>query len=1256
MNNLFLHIISIWLCTVVFGGSLVAQNDTSQHFPNYFSSSSNEENFDEPWRWSYFTTESGLPSNNVMFTTEASYSTPWVNTTEGFAWYDGFEWKKITPPNDTLSSRPWNISKGDSNSLNFMNSHSLYRVTDHGIKKVGDLPSAEVWSIGNDSFVVRIKSLVYLYTQNTLSPLNHEKIPALEKVVNIWQSRSGTIWAKTLNGIYCLDHGKWKQKKGFSGKSFRGMGSKYFAENTKGEGIVWIPLPFEERGLWEWDEKTPLHRNLQEKPDNILTLDIDEQGNILIFYESGDIRYRHNGKWKSLEFLKSKLHEVTYVQFGKNGNVWFSTKNGLYLYRSPIPWWSLHKYPSPDLRNTINEILITKDSSLWLATGDGVEIYQPNGMVQHINTIKGVPLYGVTGIAEDSAGLIWISSGSSFTGAFCWNGKAWTHIPITYDSSEVFIHKIRNGKNGNLWFLGIGKDLQEVQPKQPGAFVFHHNQFYNVNTQEGLLSGRVYDMAESNNGILWFATANGLSRWVPKKSSIAVVSPNSDNGTWTYWTTANGLTGNYVYSLSLDSANNIWFAHKAFFSKLGRMDTLNKLTYFSTDQRLPSNFITGLSTDINGVLWVATDNGLAYNFANDYFFPYDHYVGLPSVSFQCIFSTPSFCYAGTRGKGLIILSTAPFSDYSVHLVVNEPHIQDQDVYLSWKTLSFMGSIPPSEIPTAYVFEGKWYPASMKHDITLNNLNPGGYSFGIWVSSGIGISTYTLQFTVPPPVYQRPYVLYPTLALSVGILSLLSTLLWRKRMYDISLRESEAKFRSVATTSASAIFVFDEDKLLFFNPAAQKLTGYSPDELKSKTFLDIIHPDSKETIKEYFSMWLQKTSVPRRFECNIITASQHERWLDVSAARIRFGGTISIIASTFDITERKEAEEALRVSEERYRIITELVSDYAYLDSVNEDGTINILWITDSYFRLTGYTAEETRAPDFLQRFIFHEDFLETISFMTELIKGTPQGHDGRIVTKDGRVLWMHNEARPIWNEDHTRVAYIYGSAHEITRQKQDEEQMKLLAKDLADTERRERKRLATFLHDVIAQKLVLSKIKLDSMQRFMTDEDVVNRFKEVYSLVNQSINDTRSATFQLFPPILFERGLVAAIEWLIQNAGNQHATDFIFEHETIHGKLSEEIETILFNAARESLSNVTKYAQAKKVHVTLSNDANQILLIIQDDGVGFDVQQVKEQPRQHSGFGLFNIQQQLLSCSGTMEIQSKPGEGTRLIFMIPIKQ
>ncbi len=210
--------------------------------------------------------------------------------------------------------------------------------------------------------------------------------------------------------------------------------------------------------------------------------------------------------------------------------------------------------------------------------------------------------------------------------------------------------------------------------------------------------------------------------------------------------------------------------------------------------------------------------------------------------------------------------------------------------------------------------------------------------------------------------------------------------------------------------------------------------------------------------------------------------------------------------------------------------------------------------------------------------------------------------------------------------------------------------LQTLAAELTLTEQRERQRLSQVLHDGLQQILVATKFRLDQMQRLQAQE-MKGAIAEVTELVDDAIETARSLTAELSPTILCA-GLVPALGWLARRMQDRHGLILDVNAGPHTEPATEDARVLLFQAVRELLLNVIKHAGVRKASLELRRQDGQIMVKVEDAGVGFDPAQLHASNR-HEGIGLFSIGERLKLIGGRMEIDSMPGRGSRITLSAP---
>lgn len=215
------------------------------------------------------------------------------------------------------------------------------------------------------------------------------------------------------------------------------------------------------------------------------------------------------------------------------------------------------------------------------------------------------------------------------------------------------------------------------------------------------------------------------------------------------------------------------------------------------------------------------------------------------------------------------------------------------------------------------------------------------------------------------------------------------------------------------------------------------------------------------------------------------------------------------------------------------------------------------------------------------------------------------------------------------------------------------QKLRSLYSELMLTEERERRRIATDLHDRIGHALATAKMRLEEISE-MPHGDHTGWIADLQALIEQSIADTRTLSFELSPPILYHLGLGAAVDWLCEETQKKHGLVVNFTDNARKVKIDQKKSILCFQVLRELIFNVVKHARAKKINVALNGSGNHIQMTIQDNGIGFKMTENQlNEKENHGGFGLFSINERLNLVGGRIRIHSKPNRGTWISITIP---
>ena len=490
---------------------------------------------------------------------------------------------------------------------------------------------------------------------------------------------------------------------------------------------------------------------------------------------------------------------------------------------------------------------------------------------------------------------------------------------------------------------------------------------------------------------------------------------------------------------------------------------------------------------------------------------------------------------------------------------------------------------------------------------------------------------------------RPAILAFTTDITDRILS--EEALWRNE------ERFKAQYKGVPLPTYSWQRDKDDFILVDYNDAAEDITnGGITDYLGIK--LSEMYGDIPEIISDFNQCYNEKITIKRELDYSFRSTTKKSH-LDISYT---FVPPDMVMVHTKDITEERKAEKALRESEENFRALAENAID-AILIATDHGRHV---YANQRAAEIAGYST--TELLNITIKDLAHPDEYKMIIDRYKRRLGgedMPKQYETKITRKDGNIIPIEiSGAKTLWHGKPADMVIF----RDITERKQVEarilsyqEQLRSMASEVVLTEERERRRIATEIHDRIGQSLAMSRIILGGIGKSESPAAILKEIDEVKELIEQTIQDTRSLTFDLSPPILYDLGFEPAVEWLVEHIEEQYSIKAVLVNDKNPKPLSDDIKILLFQVVRELLMNVVKHSKAKNVMVSISKVSDKIKINVEDDGIGFDTNHIDSNSKDKKGFGLFSIRERLNNFEGKFEIISRPGKGTCVILEAPIK-
>ena len=492
----------------------------------------------------------------------------------------------------------------------------------------------------------------------------------------------------------------------------------------------------------------------------------------------------------------------------------------------------------------------------------------------------------------------------------------------------------------------------------------------------------------------------------------------------------------------------------------------------------------------------------------------------------------------------------------------------------------------------------------------------------------------------------------------------------KHQAERRLRESEERYRKLVETAMDSIITFDHAGLILScNAATEHMFGYRIEEMVGRN-ISILLPtwfteggdespvDAANRIMRLIGLWREVNGRRRQGDDFPVEIAVSESFAN---SEIRYTGILR------DISERKRTEAELR-----WR---------AGLLAQTHDAVVvwrmggGVIYWNHGAEELYGWKVAEAAGRPIhrllssalpLSEEEFHRQLIENGRWQGEILQTTK---DGQAVIVESRMVTLTEEFGCILvletNRDVTERRAIHEKVCRLAEELEDRVKdrtkellqsqtlLRQLASELTIAEQRERRRLATDLHDYLAQLLVCARLKVAQSRGRMEDSEAESWLGESDDILQQALTYTRSLVAQLTPMALHEFGLAAALKWLADQMRQQYRLSVQVDvQQGMSVTLPEDQSVLIFQSIRELLINVAKHARIDQAAVRMEQRDGRLVIAVIDEGLGSDT--TTSPPPTSSKFGLFSIGERMRALGGTFEFRSIHGKGTTATLTLPL--
>lgn len=910
---------------------------------------------------------------------------------------------------------------------------------------------------------------------------------------------------------------------------------------------------------------------------------------------------------------------VSCIMQDKNENIWFGTHDGG---ASKFDGKRFTGYTTTQglADDYVRSMMLDKNGNLWLGTDKGgVSKYDGTSFTNY-TTALGLVNNSVNSILQDNNGNLWFGTSA---GVSKFNGNSFTNYTTAQGLAENNVSSVMQDKAGNFWF----------GTQERGVCKYDGTRFTNYTKAQGLPDNTVSDILQDKAGNLWFTSngGGGVTRYQGNNLSS--------------YTAAQGLTSNFLTCIMQDNAGNLWFG--TYNGGVSKFDG-NNFTNYSISQGLADMIVWSIMQDKAGNIWFGTDRAGVSKFDGKSFTNYTAAQGLANNTVNNIIQDKNGnIWFGTNG-GASKFDGYSFTNYTTAqgLAGNNVQsiIQDKTGDLWFATHDDGVSKYNGNSFTRYTTANGLISNTVYCIMQDKNEN-------IWFGTNEGASRYD----------GKGFVSYTTAqGLSDNYIWVIVEDQTRNMMWFATNQGLSGLEQKLSSNNSNT----QNNEFEIFN----KNTGYLIKDVSMGALLvdtkgilwagsghnELIRLDYSPASKkntDALILEIQDVKVNNETICwnNLIRKHRGAKSTDsltmLNEMMTSFGKTLS--QAVLDSMGKKYGDIQLDGVKKFYPVPVNLVLPY-------KDNNVSFDFVAIEpalpkqvkyQYQLEGYNNDWSPLSN-NSTAVFGNISAGTYIFKLKAISPFGVWSETEYTFKVLPPWWFTWWAYTLYGLLAGALLYAFYR----NRIRNIEHKQATQINIMVATQEEERKRISRDLHDDIGTKLSALKLFLSSLHEkaiYTNNEEIKSLAESSRQFITEAMQDIRRLLLNLSPAVVEEFGYAVAVEGLINKINETKKIHFNLVMFGMKQRLEKKYEMALYRITQELINNVIKHADAKNVTLQVGLRDDKIILMIEDDGKGFDVNAHK------NGYGLQNLHARTNLIRGIMVIDSKAGKGTSVLIEIP---